>query len=816
MRALLMLLFLPLMVTGCRTEDKVVQADTGAIADLDVDGDGVPASEDCDDRDPTINSGALEICDGLDNDCDGEVDEGVTTVFYRDADGDSYGDAGAVDEACSQPPGTVASAGDCDDGDPRIFPGANELCNGLDDNCDGDIDEGLLEPWYLDSDGDGFGDPEQEDLTCSPASGWVQDSTDCDDSTAAANPDATEFCDEIDNDCDGDTDEGVTTTYWADSDADGFGDPARFTEACSVPVGYADVAQDCDDGVAAVNPDATEVCNSVDDDCDGTTDEDDAADALSWWRDADGDGSGVSSTPTQACNQPSGYVAAGGGEDCDDANATTYPGALEYCDGEDDDCDGTIDEDDAVDAQTWWLDADSDGFGGSRLSVSQCAAPAGYVGNTTDCNDLDGAVFPGATEVCNDTDDDCDGSSDEGLTTYTWYADSDSDGFGDAGDSETDCAQPAGYVSSSSDCDDTNGSVNPAASELCDSIDNDCDGTVDENSAIDASTWWRDVDSDGYGGSSTSLTQCNQPAGYVSSSTDCNDANGSINPGASEVCNGTDDDCDSSVDEGLTTYSWYSDSDGDGYGNASSVQRSCRQPSGTVTNSSDCNDSNSSVNPAATEVCDSVDNDCDGSTDPDFVSTGFSSSSGWRINGNAARNSGGFLRLTTANQNQAGSAFYTTDIPGDRFYASFDFRMSGGTSDGADGIVFAMRPPSAATTGVGGRGGGMGWAGLSGYGVELDTYYNSGYDPNGNHVGIVNRGGTALQTNTSVPTLEDGSWHLAEVYFDGGDIQVYIDGTQYLNYTVSWSHSSVLLGFTSATGSLTDNQDVDNVTFGCY
>jgi hypothetical protein len=80
----------------------------------------------------------------------------------------------------------------------------------------------------------------------------------------------------------------------------------------------------------------------------------------------------------------------------------------------------------------------------------------------------------------------------------------------------------------------------------------------------------------------------------------------------------------------------------------------------------------------------------------------------------------------------------------------------------------------------------------------------------------VNSSGTALQTNTSVPTLEDGSWHLAEVYFDGGAIEVYIDGTRYLNYTVSWSHSSVLLGFTAATGSLTDNHDVDNVTFGCY
>ena len=623
MRILPLLALFTVLLAGCSPKDEAVLVDTGAIADLDQDGDGVPASEDCDDSDATINGGALEICDGLDNDCDGEVDEGVTSTFYEDADEDGYGDPEAVIEACSQPADTVTSASDCDDGNPRIFPGANELCNGLDDNCDGDVDEGLLEAWYLDSDGDGFGDPDEAEWACVPPSDRVQDSSDCDDTTAAAHPGAVEYCDEIDNDCDGDVDEGVTYTYWADADGDGFGDPARFTAACSVPVGYADQARDCDDTAAAVNPDATELCNTLDDDCDGTVDEDDAADAGTWWQDADGDGVGLDTVATRSCAQPTGFVAGGGSVDCDDTNATTHPGALETCDGEDDDCDGTVDEDDAIDASTWWLDSDSDGFGGSRLSQVQCTQPHGYVLNTTDCDDLDGAVFPGATEVCNDTDDDCDGATDEGLPTSTWYRDHDADGYGDGAHSQADCAQPTGHVASPGDCDDTNSTINPGALEYCDTIDNDCDGTIDENDAVDASTWWRDADGDGYGGGTLSSIACTQPGGYVSSASDCNDTNSSINPGASEVCNGLDDDCDGSNDEGLPMSDWYTDADGDGYGNPATRQRDCRQPSGTISNGQDCDDTSSEAYPGALERLTGSDTDCDGTVDESAVAIVF-------------------------------------------------------------------------------------------------------------------------------------------------------------------------------------------------
>ena len=114
---------------------------------------------DCNDSDPTVHPGAPEVCNLKDDNCDGTIDEGVKSTFYADVDGDGYGDASSSTAACSAPAGTVADATDCDDATATVHPGATEACNGIDDDCDTLIDEGVQTTFYRDADGDGFGNP---------------------------------------------------------------------------------------------------------------------------------------------------------------------------------------------------------------------------------------------------------------------------------------------------------------------------------------------------------------------------------------------------------------------------------------------------------------------------------------------------------------------------------------------------------------------------------------------------------------------------------------------------------------------------------
>lgn len=202
-------------------------------------------------------------------------------------------------------------------------------------------------------------------------------------------------------------------------------------------------------------------------------------DALTWYGDDDEDGYGDPQVTTSACEQPSGYV--DNDDDCDDTEPLAWTAAAEVCDGADNDCDGTVDNHDAVDVVTWYGDADGDGFGGTSFSKTVCEAPDSYVDNDDDCDDLDPASHPDAAEVCDGADNDCDGVADnvEPADAPIWYADADGDGYTDAELSAAECEAPSGYAQASeeADCDDTDASAFPGAAEIAgDGIDQDCDG----------------------------------------------------------------------------------------------------------------------------------------------------------------------------------------------------------------------------------------------------------------------------------------------------------------------------------------------------
>ncbi len=423
-------------------------------------------------------------------------------------------------------------------------------------------------------------------------------------------------------DCD-DTDAeiGAADTWWPDNDSDGYGNEAVGMEACDRPSGHVDNHLDCDDDDPSVHPGVTESCDAddIDEDCDGAADDADREGAVgmsTWYRDADGDGSGNTSVTATRCDQPEGWVESPG--DCDDGNAAVHPDALEQCDGTDvdEDCDGVVDETsgDTQGMSWWYLDADGDGYGTDGDTVEQCDAPEGYVAVDGDCADDDGGRHPGADEVCDDADldEDCDGyvdDADDSTSTASmtlWYADADGDGHGDADDpgAPSCSAGTESLVASADDCDDGDASVYPGALEVCDDadVDEDCDGLSENDDLADASAgtltaYYRDDDGDGYGeGYGVSISLCDPTEEWpTTDGTDCDDSSSDVHPGATEIWyDGTDQDCD-----GASDY----DADLDGYDDE-------------AYGGSDCDDADVAVHVDATESCaDDADNDCDGTYD---------------------------------------------------------------------------------------------------------------------------------------------------------------------------------------------------------
>lgn len=436
-----------------RTLDKAgTQTVQVSLTAIDKDDDGYMAQlggdgTDCDDDHAGSNPGVTtELCDGRDNDCVGGVDNGLTqSDFFLDADGDGAG-GGPVRKACAAPPNHVTNSNDCDDTNGERTPGKSEVCDGIDNNCADGVDDGLIfTDYYIDEDGDGVGAGVAQSA-CAPIAGRVTTGNDCDDGNAQRTPGKSEVCDELDNDCNGPADDGLpTSAFYFDGDSDGFGSEPKRVDACRAPQGYVgpDTGFDCDDASAAVNPGATEVCNNIDDNCAGGTDE---GFDKNWYRDGDGDGFGLSTDTMVSCAQPSGYVHQGTGFDCNDGNDAVKPGATELCNDIDDNCVGGIDENFADKGQpctndvcngqrvcnaagdgtqcnapapmSYFPDVDGDTEGSSSASATKICAPdsppPNHVTNNADCDDGDFHNRTGGTEVCDDRDNDCDEVKDDG------------------------------------------------------------------------------------------------------------------------------------------------------------------------------------------------------------------------------------------------------------------------------------------------------------------------------------------------------------------------------------------------------------------
>ena len=598
----------------------------------------------------------FERCDGVDNDCDGDTDEGLAyddpvrgpRTLGQACSGRGVCGAGVVE--CGGGRATCSTASDGSASQASV-----ELCNGLDDDCDGLTDEGFA--WRgvaLGGGCDGLGACGIGIVECT-AAGQATCSTQADGSRPGALP---EVCNGADDDCDGQTDDGVVV---GPNDCPNVGvcRPEMLDASCRGAEGWR-----CDYSASPFFQSGSEVgrCDRLDNDCDGQTDEDFAIGT--------------------ACDGPDADSCARGAIACDPTNAsatqcTGDQAAVETCNGVDDDCDGQTDEAGSGGCAIYYMDADGDGFGTNAGECLCAPGPLVRARGSGDCDDASATAFPNAPERCNGKDDDCDGRTDaadaadlavddrvpceeqrgvcQGVdkpinrcVAGTWSAcepsdylaahsayqnnetrcdglDNNCDGLTDGADPDVVPGRPLcelqqgvcinarkpvalcganGWQPCTTAIYEAHTATYEAASEQsCDGADNDCDGLVDDDFVWGGRRVGQSCE--GVGACGLGVVECAGNAAVCSSNPD-----GRQSQAQAETCNGVDDDCDGQTDEGMSV----GDSPCRLVGVCmSGVQASCQAGQWA------CDYAQVVGFESNTErSCDDRDNDCDGQTDEDL------------------------------------------------------------------------------------------------------------------------------------------------------------------------------------------------------